>query len=92
MAGPEEVFQAIERHRSEARDEIDRLIRFLVRTENHMAIDCELEDGIPPNTMARLSSRLAALAGKTIKPYGQSLIAATLRRIAPNPASVTMAA
>jgi hypothetical protein len=29
---------------AEARDEIDRLIRFLDSTENHMAIDCEPED------------------------------------------------
>ena len=33
---PEEVFQAIGRLRKEARDEIDRLIRFLDSTENHM--------------------------------------------------------
>lgn len=41
---PEEIFQAIGRLRKEARDEIDRLIRFLDSTENHMAIDCEPED------------------------------------------------
>jgi hypothetical protein len=33
---PEEVFQAIGRLRKEARDEIDRLIRFLDKTDNHM--------------------------------------------------------
>jgi hypothetical protein len=33
---PEEVFQAIGRLRKEARDEIDRLIRFLDETDNHM--------------------------------------------------------
>ena len=38
---PEEIFRAIGRLRKEARDEIDRLIRFLDETENHMAIDCE---------------------------------------------------
>ncbi|MBR1145071.1 hypothetical protein [Bradyrhizobium sp. AUGA SZCCT0431] len=41
---PEEIFRAIGRLRKEARDEIDRLIRFLDSTENHMAIDCEPED------------------------------------------------
>jgi hypothetical protein len=41
---PEEIFRAIGRLRKEARDEIDRLIRFLDETENHMAIDCEPED------------------------------------------------
>ena len=38
---PEELFQAIGKLRLEARREIDRLIRFLDETENHMAIDCE---------------------------------------------------
>jgi hypothetical protein len=33
---PEEAFQAIGRLRKEARDEIDRLIRFLDQTDNHM--------------------------------------------------------
>jgi hypothetical protein len=33
---PEEAFQAIGRLRKEARDEIDRLIRFLDDTDNHM--------------------------------------------------------
>ena len=33
---PEQVFQAIGRLRKEARDEIDRLVRFLDKTENHM--------------------------------------------------------
>lgn len=33
---PEEVFQAIGRLRKEARDEIDRLIRFLDDTDDHM--------------------------------------------------------
>ena len=41
---PEEIFQAIGRLRKEARDEIDRLIRFLDETENHMQIDCEPEE------------------------------------------------
>ena len=38
---PAEVFKAIGRLRKAAIDEIDRLIRFLDETENHMAIDCE---------------------------------------------------
>jgi hypothetical protein len=33
---PEKLFQAIGRLRKEARDEIDRLIRFLDETDNHM--------------------------------------------------------
>ena len=33
---PEEIFQAIGRLPKEARDEIDRLIRFLDETDNHM--------------------------------------------------------
>ena len=44
VISPEQVFQAIGRLRKEARDEIDRLIRFLDDTENHMAIDCEPEE------------------------------------------------
>jgi hypothetical protein len=42
---PEKLFQAIGRLRKEARDEIDRLIRFLDDTDNHM----ELEDSIDDN-------------------------------------------
>jgi hypothetical protein len=42
---PEEVFQAIGRLRKDARDEIDRLIRFLDESDNHMAIeDCAIDD------------------------------------------------
>jgi hypothetical protein len=51
---PEEIFRAIGRLRKEARDEIDRLIRFLDETENHMELepddegdDAELEDDDP---------------------------------------------
>ena len=36
---PEEAFQAIGRLRREARDEIDRLIRFLDDTDNHMELE-----------------------------------------------------
>lgn len=39
---PEEAFQTIGRLRKEARDEIDRLIRFLDDTEGHM--DLERDD------------------------------------------------
>jgi hypothetical protein len=51
---PEQIFQAIGRLRKEARDEIDRLIRFLDETDNHMELepedeadDSELEDDDP---------------------------------------------
>jgi hypothetical protein len=51
---PEEAFQAIGRLRKEARDEIDRLIRFLDETDNHMerepedeGDDSELEEDDP---------------------------------------------
>jgi hypothetical protein len=40
---PEQLFQAIGRLRNEARDEIDRLIRFLDDTENHMEREPEDE-------------------------------------------------
>jgi hypothetical protein len=44
---PEEVFQAIGRLRREARDEIDRLIRFLDKTDDY--VSRELEDSIDDN-------------------------------------------
>src|SRR5437868_6842871 len=51
---PEQIFQAIGSLRKDARDEIDRLIRFLDSTENHMELepedggdDSELEDDVP---------------------------------------------
>lgn len=51
---PEQIFHAIGRLRKEARDEIDRLIRFLDSTENHMELepedendDAELEEDDP---------------------------------------------
>ncbi|MCS3449530.1 hypothetical protein M2222_001649 [Bradyrhizobium elkanii] len=51
---PEQIFQAIWRLRREARDEIDRLLRFLDETDNHMELepededdDAELEEGDP---------------------------------------------
>src|ERR1700689_4954547 len=40
---PEQIFQAIGRLRKEARDEIDRLVRFLDETENHMELEPEDE-------------------------------------------------
>ena len=47
---PDEVFQAIGRLRKEARDEIDRLIRFFDGRDNRMAIeDCAIDDD-PCNT------------------------------------------
>jgi hypothetical protein len=36
---PEVVFQAIGRLRKDARDEIDRLIRFLDETDDHMELE-----------------------------------------------------
>ena len=44
---PEEAFQAIGRLRKEARDEIDRLIQFLDKTDDYVAR--ELEDSIDDN-------------------------------------------
>ena len=51
---PEQLFQAIGKLRKEARDEIDRLIQFLDKTENHMELepddegdDAELEEDDP---------------------------------------------
>ena len=41
---PEELFQAIGRLRREARDEIDRLIRFLDDTDNHMEREQDGDD------------------------------------------------
>jgi hypothetical protein len=43
---PEEVFQAIGRLRKEARDEIDKLIRFLDDSDNHMELE-EAVDDVP---------------------------------------------
>jgi hypothetical protein len=42
---PEEAFQAIGRLRKEARDEIDRLIRFLDKTDDYVCRELEQEDG-----------------------------------------------
>jgi hypothetical protein len=44
---PEEAFRAIGRLRKEARDEIDRLIRFLDKTDDY--VSRELEDSIDDN-------------------------------------------
>jgi len=42
-ASPQDIFRAIGRLRKEARDEIDRLIRFLDETDNHMELEPEDE-------------------------------------------------
>jgi hypothetical protein len=42
---PEEAFQAIGRLRKEARDEIDRLIRFLDKTDDYVSRELEQDDG-----------------------------------------------
>jgi hypothetical protein len=41
---PEEVFQAIGRLRKEARDEIDRLIRFIDKTDDYVSRELEDDD------------------------------------------------
>lgn len=41
---PEQIFQAIGRLRKEARDEIDRLIRFLDETDDHMEREPDGDD------------------------------------------------
>jgi hypothetical protein len=45
---PEEAFQAIGRLRKEARDEIDRLIRFLDETDNHMELEPDGDEDSDP--------------------------------------------
>jgi hypothetical protein len=42
---PEQVFQAIGQLRKEARDEIDRLVRFLDKTDDYVSRELEAEDG-----------------------------------------------
>jgi hypothetical protein len=46
---PEEAFQAIGRLRKEARDEIDKLIRFLDETDNHMEREPGDESELEPS-------------------------------------------
>jgi hypothetical protein len=41
---PEEIFKAIGRLRKEARDEIDRLIRFLDKTDDYVSRELEQDD------------------------------------------------
>jgi hypothetical protein len=48
---PEEAFQAIGRLRGEARDEIDRLIRFLDKTDDY--VSRELEDQVDDSQRTR---------------------------------------
>jgi hypothetical protein len=58
---PEEVFQAIGRLRKEARDEIDRLIRFLDKTDNYVSneleengdeLDASFPEGVGPRILS----------------------------------------
>jgi hypothetical protein len=55
---PEQLFQAIGRLRKKARDEIDRLIRFLDKTDDYMSR--ELEDGSVGQPPARRVAIAAA--------------------------------
>ncbi|MGF6433565.1 hypothetical protein [Bradyrhizobium elkanii] len=66
---PEKIFQAIGRLRKEARDEIDRLIRFLDDTDDHMERepeveddDAELEEGDPAEEDGTAEPSLGSLA------------------------------
>jgi hypothetical protein len=45
VVSPEQVFQAIGQLRKEARDEIDRLVRFLDKTDDYVSRELEVEDG-----------------------------------------------
>ena len=49
-AKPADMFRAIGKLRKEAREEIDRLIRFLDETENHMCVDDEDGGDEEPDT------------------------------------------
>lgn len=49
-AKPADIFRAIGRLRKEAREEIDRLIRFLDETDNHMSVDDEDGGDTEPDT------------------------------------------
>ncbi|MCK1400120.1 hypothetical protein IVB45_18535 [Bradyrhizobium sp. 4] len=51
---PDQIFHAIGRLRKDARDEIDRLIRFLDATDNHM--EREPDDDEPEETEPSLGS------------------------------------
>jgi hypothetical protein len=51
---PEEIFQAIGRLRKEARDEIDRLIGFLDKTDDY--VSRELEDAVDDSPCAMTNS------------------------------------
>jgi hypothetical protein len=41
---PEQIFRAIGKLRKDVRHEIDRLIRFLDETENHMELEGSIDD------------------------------------------------
>jgi hypothetical protein len=67
---PENLFQAIERLRKEARDEIDRLIRFLDDTDSHMSENrtatrrtATRRSSMTPTRTATLPSRPLAASG-----------------------------
>ncbi|APG11399.1 hypothetical protein BKD09_23990 [Bradyrhizobium japonicum] len=74
---PEQIFQAIGRLRKEARDEIDRLIRFLDSTEDHMELepedegdgDSELEDDDPAENDLDDEPSLGALENHPTSPW-----------------------
>lgn len=60
---PEEAFQAIGRLRKDARDEIDRLIQFLDKTDNY--VSRELEDSVDDNPQHDDSELEPSLCGVT---------------------------
>ena len=69
---PEQLFRAIGRLREDARAEIDRLLRFLDETENHMELepededdDAELEDGDPAEDDGLSEPALGSLDGRS---------------------------
>ena len=77
---PEEAFQAIGRLRKEARDEIDRLIRFLDETDNHMerepedeADDSDDEDGDDEDSLGSLERYASSYGPDGHNPTGSQL-------------------
>jgi cobalamin biosynthesis protein CobT len=66
---PEELFQAIGRLRREARDEIDRLIRFLDDSDRHMELD-EAVDDVPCDDHELEPSLCGVTAGAANMPMG----------------------
>ena len=95
---PEEIFQAIGRLRKEARDEIDRLIRFLDKTDDYVELEDSIDDNPQmkrPTTTGRTTrtrippSRPSAALGTctSAKSVGQAAPAGTLSKTTPSPAS-----